>query len=317
MASVKFLAFADLHHYPQAFYTYAPERLAAIRDRAIAEKVDFVISLGDFSCGKSQDLLIEYAAFPMKTYHVFGNHDTDDIPLSEALKNFNMPGKGYYFFDCNDFRFIVLDNNYVEIDGRIVHFELGNYYPHPNTREILPAEQVVFLRETIASSPYPCVLFSHSSIERECDQAPGRPFRSAIINRQEIIDIIDQANEKTPGKVRMAVNGHYHRDFLRILDKVVYMDLNSASMEWINNPHDFYDKEITEKHSYAANTVIYNEPLYAVITLDSDGTMQIDGMKGTFYKNVTREMTDNPPCDRSGRPCTANVQSVKMKMFYD
>ena len=188
MASVKFLAFADLHHYPQAFYTYAPERLAAIRGRAIAEKVDFVISLGDFSCGKSQDLLIEYAAFPMKTYHVFGNHDTDDIPLSEALKNFNMPGKGYYFFDCNDFRFIVLDNNYVEIDGRIVHFELGNYYPHPNTREILPAEQVVFLRETIASSPYPCVLFSHSSIERECDQAPGRPFRSAIINRQEIIE---------------------------------------------------------------------------------------------------------------------------------
>ena len=91
MASVKFLAFADLHHYPQAFYTYAPERLAAIRDRAIAEKVDFVISLGDFSCGKSQDLLIEYAAFPMKTYHVFGNHDTDDIPLSEALKNFNVP----------------------------------------------------------------------------------------------------------------------------------------------------------------------------------------------------------------------------------
>ncbi|MBR7121620.1 MAG: metallophosphoesterase [Lentisphaeria bacterium] len=316
MSSVKFLAFADLHHYPEVFYTFAPERLAAIRQRAIDEKVDFVISLGDFGGGKPLDLLAEYAAFPMKTYHVFGNHDTDNMTLTEAIKAFDMPGKGYYFFDCNGFRFIILDNNYVNIDGSILHFELGNYFPHPNTREILPAEQVDFLKETVGASPYPCILFSHSSIERECDQTPGRPFRSAIINRQEIIDVINQANSRSPGKVRMAINGHYHRDFLRILDQVVFLDLNSASMEWVNNPHDHFDRELTAKHTYAANTVIYNEPLCAVITLDHDGTLQIDGMKGSFYKNVTREMTDNPPCDRSGRPCTANIQSVKMKMFY-
>ena len=153
-------------------------------------------SLGDFGGGKPYDLLSEYASFPMETYHVFGNHDTDQIPLTEALEVFNMPGKGYYYFDKGPFRFIVLDNNYVEINGEIVHFDLGNYYSHPNTREILPKEQVEFLRDAISSSGKPCILFSHSSIEREADYIPSRTFRSAILNRQEIIDVINSANSR-------------------------------------------------------------------------------------------------------------------------
>ena len=81
--------------------------------------------------------------------------------------------------------------------------------------------------------------------------------------------------------------------------------------------HDYFDKELCEKYPYAANSVVYNEPLFAVITLDEDGTFEIKGRKGTFYQNVTREMTDNPPQDRSGRMCTPNVQSIKMKIFYE
>ncbi|MBE6356812.1 MAG: hypothetical protein E7058_06825 [Lentisphaerae bacterium] len=318
MSQVKFSVFADLHHHPAAFYTNAPERLAAIRKRAEENRVDFVVSLGDFCVNAVREKAIVDAAgsFPMPFYHTLGNHDTDDCTLAETLRAYGMGDKGYYFFDCNGFRFVVLDNNYVEIDGKIYHFELGNYYAHPYGRELLPPEEIEFLKETLFSSPYPCVLFSHASIERECQSRPDKPFRPALLNRQEVIAIINEANAQVPGKVRLAVNGHHHRDFLRILDNVVFFDLNSAAMEWLNNPHDLFPGEITDGRSHAHHSVIFTEPLHAVITLDSDGFMQIDGMKGDFLCGVTREMTDNPPCDFSGRPCTANVQSVKMKLFY-
>jgi predicted phosphodiesterase len=318
MSQVKFSVFADLHHYPEAFYTNAPERLAAIRKRAEENQVDFVVSLGDFCVNgiREKEIVAASHDFPMPFYHALGNHDTDDCTLAETLEAYRMGDKGYYFFDCKGFRFIILDNNYVEIDGEIRHFELGNYYAHPNTRECLPPEEIAFLKDAVFSSPYPCVLFSHASIERECFNRYERPPRAAITNRQEIMDIIAQANAEVPGKVRLAVNGHHHRDFLRILDNVVFFDLNSASMEWLNNPHDLFPEEITKGRSHAQHSVVFTEPLHAVITLDSDGFMQIDGMKGDYLCGVTREMTDNPPCDFSGRPCTANVQSVKMKLFY-
>ena len=318
MSQVKFSVFADLHHYPEAFYTNAPERLAAIRKRAEENQVDFVVSLGDFCVNgvREKEIMEAARSFPMPLYHTLGNHDTDDCTLAETLAAYNMGDKGYYFFDRNGFRFIVLDNNYVEIDGEIRHFELGNYYAHPGSRELLPPEEIEFLKDAIFSSPYPCVLFSHASIERECQSHPDKTFRPAILNRQEIIDIINEANKQVPGKVRLAVNGHHHRDFLRILDNVVYLDLNSAAMEWLNRPHNFFPEEITDGRSHAQHSVIFTEPLHAVITMDSDGTLQIDGMKGDFLHGVTREMTDNFPCDYSGRPCTANVQSVKMKLFY-
>ena len=49
MKQVKFLVFADLHHYPGVFFTDARKKLEVIMKRAEDEKVDFAVSLGDFN----------------------------------------------------------------------------------------------------------------------------------------------------------------------------------------------------------------------------------------------------------------------------
>ena len=79
MAQVKFLVFADLHHYPGVFCTDARRRLKELFARAEKEKVDFAVSLGDFnhSVGTFPELIEDLKESPVPVYHVMGNHDTD------------------------------------------------------------------------------------------------------------------------------------------------------------------------------------------------------------------------------------------------
>jgi hypothetical protein len=149
---------------------------------------------------------------------------------------------GYYHFDCKGFRFVVLDTNYVLINNKIHHFEKGNYYNHPDTREFIPDEELKWLEESIYESPYPCILFSHASFERES--------RASVLNRNQIIEIIRKANNRKKHQVLIAINGHHHRDFLRIHENVAYFDLNSVSFDWVNNPHDFYPDDLCKKHKF-------------------------------------------------------------------
>ena len=106
MNQVKFLVFADLHHYPGVFYTDARNKLAEIMKRAEDEKVDFAVSLGDFnhSCGTFTEIFDDIKKYSVPLYHVMGNHDTDGASLQEVLKAYNMP-KEYYYFDIKGFRY--------------------------------------------------------------------------------------------------------------------------------------------------------------------------------------------------------------------
>ena len=307
MSKVCFSAFSDLHHHPGVFYSQAEKRLAAIRARAEKNQVDFVISCGDFchNVEVSAELLKAYDDFPMPVWHVIGNHDSDRAPYAETLKRFHLDC-GYYFFDQNGFRFVIMDTNYVLIDGVYEHYDMGNYYSHPDSCEYIPPEEVAWLKETLESSPYPCVLFSHGSIERS-DDVPNAP---------EVVALINAVNRKTPGKVRLVINGHHHRDFLRIMDDVVYMELNSTTYDYLPEAHDFYPVELVNENKVANHTIIYTEPVHAVITLDSDGLIDIRGMKGDYFMGITREMTPNPPGDNCGRLCTPDVLSASFNMHY-
>lgn len=116
MNQVKFSVFADLHHYPGVFYSEALERLDKIRLRAIEEKVDCIISLGDF-CHNPQrfaEIVQAWKAMPMPAWHVLGNHDTDCCAALEAQHYYDMPGD-YYYFDLRGFRFVILNTNYYRL----------------------------------------------------------------------------------------------------------------------------------------------------------------------------------------------------------
>ncbi|MBE6357681.1 MAG: hypothetical protein E7057_00355 [Lentisphaerae bacterium] len=309
MSQVKFLVFADLHHYPGVFYTDARNKLAAIMKRAVDEKVDFAVSLGDFNhcIGKFTEILDEMNNYPVKLYHVMGNHDTDGAALEDVLEAYHMPHE-YYFFDVNGFRFIVLDTNYYGFKGGEVHFQYRNYFDFPHTRETMPQEQIKFLENAIDTAPGQCILFSHASLERH------KLGGSGVANQPQIREIIRNANA-TGRKVILSCNGHHHRDNIRILDNVAYFDVNSASFDWLSHPHTFFPEELCKAYDLADHQAIFEAPLSAVVTLNDDGTIKIDGSTSTFFHGVTREMTPNPPCDGAGRPCVAEIQSACFRLM--
>ncbi len=309
--TLKFSVFADIHHNPASFYTRTPEHLVQIQERALKEKSDLIIHAGDFCHTPTEvkDFIDLYNNFSIPSYHCLGNHDQDGCPWEQTLELYKM-SNGHYFFDKKGFRFIVFDPCYLYLDGKYVHYTKGNYYKHPKVLNNVPPEEVEWMKETMTNSPCPCILISHQSLERES---------SGIKNRAEIRKIINDVNKRFPGRVRLCINGHYHRDFIRVLDNVIYFDLNSASFDWLGNHacKGLFPEELCKKHRSLDSTMVYNDPIHAVITMKQDGYIKIDGMESSMFMGVERSKLKINLYDGSGRPTTAKVSSAEMKMIYD
>ncbi|MBE6541954.1 MAG: hypothetical protein E7672_05860 [Ruminococcaceae bacterium] len=300
---MKFSVFTDLHHYPGVFMGGTKEDLDFIEKRAISEKCSFVIHAGDFSHApcRAHDYIARYKSFKIPTYHCFGNHDTDRTPYWETLRLYGLE-RSYYYFDCEGYRFVVCDPNFFRLDGEYIHFELMNYYRY-EVRDYIPPKQIEWLRETIRSSPLPCVLISHQSFERP----------DGVQNRDEVLEIINNANKKKKHSVILCINGHYHRNSIRVIDDVCYLDLNSASYDWVNKKHDKFPSELCKKYTLLSNTVVYNDPIHAVITLD-ESSITINGMESSMFMGINREHTGNEIYDAAGRPVVPRIDSAKIML---
>ena len=307
MNKIKFSAFADLHH-DMEWCGDGEERLDFILDRAKKENVDFIIHLGDMTheATAMKETLDKYNNFEIPTYHVLGNHDMDRCTLEDVVKAYNMPHE-YYYFDKNGFRFIVLNANYIRIDGKDIPYSMGNYFQHGKDREWVSQEQIEWLEEVVMSSPYPMVLFSHGSLVRE------DVTQAALKNREEIQNIIRKAHANGK-RIFMCINGHHHIDYLRILDNVVYLDLNSTTFNTVSKKHDYFPRELCEKYTSIKFLVLFNDPIHAVIELDGN-TVTINGMESSFFMGVTPELVGDPIIDGSGRRQTPKVQSAKITLL--
>ena len=149
------------------------------------------------------------------------------------------------------------------------------------------------------------MLISHESFERE---------NKGVKNQEAVRQIIREANEKRPHAVLLCINGHYHRDNIRILDGVCYFDLNSASYDWVPNEHECYPKELCEKIRLLSHTVVYNDPIHSVITLEGS-TITIEGMESSMFMGINRAETGvNPLFDSMGRPVVPRVQNARITL---
>ncbi len=307
---LKFSVFADIHHVPRCFYTRTPEHLVQIQERAIKEHCDLIIHAGDFCHNppKVKDFVDLYNNFSIPSYHCLGNHDQDGCRWEETLECYKMPN-GHYFFDKKGFRFIVFDPCYLCLDGKYVHYTQGNYFKYPQTLNNVPPDQVAWMKETMISSPFPCILISHQSLERES---------AGVTNRYEIRKIINEINKRFPGRVRLCINGHNHRDFISIQDHVIYFDLNSASFDYLGNHacKGLFPEELCKQYDSLDNTVVYNDPVHAVVTMKQDGYIKIDGMESTMFMGVDRAKAKVRLCDYAGRPVYPRVSSASFRMFY-
>lgn len=296
---MKFLLFSDLHHAPGVFMGGTVEDLSLLRSRCEKEACDFAIHTGDFchSPHKSGDFLRAYRDFPVPTYHCLGNHDTDGTPYQEVLPLYRME-KDYYFFDAKDCRMVVLNANYLLLNGNYVNYSQFNYYKHPACRDYLPPEQLAWLEQTIASSPHPCILLCHESFERP----------DGVQNRKEVLSLIDRANRRKPCSVIACFNGHYHRDHRQILEGVLFCEINSASYDWLPTPHHCYPKALEQEHELINHTVVYDRPLSAVVTWENR-RLTVQGTEGGYFQGIHWSQMGNSPLDGAGRALSARISS--------
>ncbi|MBR2642464.1 MAG: metallophosphoesterase [Lentisphaeria bacterium] len=306
MGPLKFTVFSDLHHHPAWYKADAPERLTAIQERALESGSEFILHLGDFSHKPSAcpDLIRQFREFPLPGYFVLGNHEFDIDSYETVLQSMGLDA-GYYFFDHGGFRFIVLDENYFsDFPGICFHYSERNYFDHPAGRDWMPQEEIQWLRETVQSSPYPCILASHAPIV----YAPSE--RGGMKCGQEVDEII-RGSRGTPGEVILCLNGHHHRSGLDVINGVPRLDVNSASFNWVPVPHDLFpEKEWYHIYECLGNMIIFEKPVSAEIILDPETrTIEVIGTGGDFLHGISTEISGN---DSGARLSTADMISCKV-----
>jgi len=115
----------------------------------------------------------------------------------------------YYSFNKGAFHFIVLDGNE------------ENPKPWSGYIRYIGAEQKKWLKTDLEQTSKPTIVFVHQSIEtlyREVD------------NNEEIRAILEQATiSGKQSKVIACLSGHHHTDYMKEINGIPYIQINSMS----------------------------------------------------------------------------------------
>ena len=304
---VKFGIFTDLH---VDIMHDCEERLKVFLDECRKENVDFIIQLGDF-CYTDEDrkcvcqpnkrpINIENALnfptyankdaiikmfndFEKPSYHVIGNHDCDMCTKKQILEYYGADYDSYYSFDMGGFHFVVLDGNFMRIDGEDIAYENGNYFDESyRTDKVLPYisnEQLKWLEKDLAAAKYPSILFSHQRLNDAV---------ASVLNYEDLTKILVNA----PNKVYMSINGHMHIDNAFKTNGIWYYNLNSMSNYWVDMGfvrEGRYGVEIDEKYPNIKYVIPYKKSVFAIVSLDEKGAT-VKGVSGEYVGESPEEM---------------------------
>ncbi len=329
-ANIKQLTFAVFSdfHYKKGMYASPIAGMQAIVDRAAQANVAFMIHGGDF-CNDykgSPELMNAYLKNNrnLPAYGVYGNHELESrgniMPLVTPRLT-NRPdsivwatpdgkiGDGFiahYYFESNGFRIICLDTNYswnAEKKEWQHNTEASWGPPNGNSSgNSLGPKQLEWLEKVLldaADKSIPCIVFSHVGYSAEWSSAP---------DTKKVREIFNKANAARQGTVLMAINGHLHTNHLKIIDNILFFDVNTTyNGDWQGGQkeHHYADGMTYEFIDYdqdgkptttrqrnltelgqAKNTWFFTDPLSAIVTIDSLGHIVIDGSKTTWRYNV-------------------------------
>jgi 3',5'-cyclic AMP phosphodiesterase CpdA len=278
MNRAKFAIFTDLH-YEHIHDGY--QRLENFAYKVRNLDVDFVIQLGDFCVPKEENrfLLNMLDSIGKPHYHVIGNHDSDIFPRDEVMKFLKMD-KSYYSFKKDKMKFIILDTCFIKTDNGYEPYYKRNYDKSKDIYPILPDYQFKWLEDQLSDDSEYYVVFSHHSFENEFS-------KRGVYNRLEVRDLINSVND-TGKKVLLCVNGHDHGDSLEKIGQTYYFGLNSMSYIWFGPQYEHfcYSNEIHEQYPFLKDLVLYEDGLYAVVTITEDYGVEIEGIRGD-YQNIT------------------------------
>lgn len=227
--TVRFGMVADCHYADadkagSRYYRHSLTKLTECVELMNAQKVDFLIELGDF---KDQDKppveqqTIRYLKaveevfqqFNGPTYHVLGNHDVDSISKEQFLANVENsdidPAKSYYSFDSDGLHFVVLDANY-KADG--ADYDHGNFkWADTN----IPPAELNWLKQDLAAASGHAIIFIHQLLD-----GTGSVY---VNNAADVRQILEES-----GKVPAVFQGHHHEGSYSRIGGIHYYTLKAV-----------------------------------------------------------------------------------------
>lgn len=244
--------YADADPVGTRFYRESLGKLAECVDRMNAEKVDFLVELGDFKDENRppveektllhlQKMEAVFRRFHGRRYHVLGNHDMDSISKQQFLSRVENvgvnAGRSYYSFDVRGLHCLVLDANY-RSDGSDYNHGTFDW-----TDASIPTRELAWLRQDLAASRGPVVVFIHQLLD-----GTGSVY---VKNAPEVRQILE-----TSGRVLAAFQGHHH----------------PGAYSHINGLHYYTLKGMIEGHGEDNNA-------YAIVEVQSDQNITITGYR--------------------------------------
>jgi len=216
--------YADADTVGTRFYRESLDKLAECVARMNAEQVDFLIELGDLkdqdkrpvetrTLSYLRDVEAVLQGFRGPTYHALGNHDVDSISKRQFLAHVENTGidasRSYYSFDARGLHCIVLDANYRADGGAYDH---GNF---DWTDANIPAHELDWLRQDLAASHSPVVIFIHQLLD-----GTGSVY---VKNASSVRQVL-----RTSGKVLAVFQGHHHEGSYRYIEGIHYYTLKAV-----------------------------------------------------------------------------------------
>ena len=340
-ANIKQLTFAVFSdfHYKKGMYASTIDGMQAIVDRAAQAKAAFMIHGGDF-CNDykgSPELMNAYLKNNrnLPAYGVYGNHELESrgnvMPLvtplltnrADSIVWATPDGKigdgftAHYYFESNGFRIICLDSNYSwNAEKKEWQHNTEASYGPPNgnsSGNSLGPKQLEWLEKVLmdaADKGIPCLVFSHVGYSAEWSSAP---------DTKKVREIFQKANATRQGTVLMAVNGHLHTNHVKVIDNILFFDVNTVyNGDWQGGQkeqhyadgmtYDFVDYDADGKPTgsrkrnlselgQAKNTWFFTDPLSAIVTIDSLGHIVIEGSKTTWRYGVIPSNDGHNGCE--------------------
>lgn len=250
-------------------------RLKAFMDEMNQLKPDAIIQLGDFCSphAKNTAYVNLFNSFNGPSYHVIGNHDTDYGFSHQQVVDFWKSKGIYYSFDLNDYHFVVLNGNErPEGDTSKWPSHIGN-------------EQLEWLEKDLASASLPVIVFCHQGLDVNVSGAIQYSSRVRVI--------FERANQAAGyQKVQLVFSGHHHQDYHNIINSIHYVQINSMSYYWMGSKFRKYryPTETDKQFPLVKDTAPYKDPIWAVLTVYTNGEFQITGRQTEFLSPSPKEM---------------------------
>lgn len=221
------------------YFTGGPAKIEAFANAMNAKKADFVIELGDFSDNPADSSLSpekrgaaalsflklaesKFSLFKGPRYHVFGNHDTDQLTkeqVQSVLANTGIAaGKTWYSFDQGGVHYVVIDASY-KTDG--TSYAASNY-TWDNT--VIPAEEVEWLKADLAATKKPTIVFTHQMLNPQDQIEAGFDMNHVVKNAAEVRSVLEKS-----GVVACVFSGHYHDGGFQTVNGIAYAVLQASA----------------------------------------------------------------------------------------